>query len=61
MVSKCGVCLIGWGSDQIWGNDQMEAKGIEGDRIYLRQNKRDRSLLTTLQGSSGQGGREEPV
>lgn len=32
----------------------LEAGGASGERIYPRQNKRDRSLLTTLQGSSEQ-------
>ena len=33
----------------MWGDDQVEASGVGGKRIHLRQNKRDRSLLDAPQ------------
>jgi len=37
----------------MWGEDQVEIGGTEGERSHLRQNKGDRSLLTTPQGRVG--------
>ena len=45
----------------MWGNDRVEANGVGGERIHLKQNKGDRSLLNTSQGSSGQDSRGEAV
>lgn len=42
-------------------NNPVEADGVGGERIHLRQSKRNRSLLNTLQGSGGQGSKGEPV
>ena len=38
----------------MWGEDQVEANGAGGERIHLRQNKGNRSLWNTPQGSSRQ-------
>ena len=51
--------MIRWGPPNV-GNDWVAAGGAGGERIHLRQNKGDRSLLNT-QGSSGQDSRGEAV
>ena len=53
---------IEWGGGlHMWGNNQVEAGGTGGERIHLRQNKGDRSVLNTSQGSSGQDSKGETV
>lgn len=42
-------------------SDWMGAGGEGGQRIYLRQNKGERCLLNTLQGSGGQHSKAEIV
>lgn len=39
-----GVSPVGWGSPKV-GDDWMEASGSGGERIHLRQNKRERGLF----------------
>lgn len=45
----------------MWGEDWVEACGKEGERIHLRQDKGERSLLNTPQGSGGPDSRGEDV
>ena len=45
----------------MWGNDWVQAIGVGGGRIHLRQNKGDRSLLNTPQGCCGQESKEEAL
>lgn len=52
-----GVCLIGWGPPK-GGYDLVEANGAKVERIQLRHNKEEASLLNTLQGSSGRAGEQ---
>ena len=41
--------------------DRVGAGGAGGERIHPRQKKRDRSVLNTLQGTSGQDSKGETV
>lgn len=41
----------------MWGNDPVEAGGIGGERICLRQNKESKSLWNPLPGSRRQDSR----
>lgn len=52
LKKETGVCPID-GGPEMWDNDCVEASSAGGERIHLRQNKRDRSLLRK-QGSCGQ-------
>ena len=45
----------------MWDNNQVDACGVGGERIHLRQNKGERSLLNTQQGGSRQDSRGEAV
>ena len=45
----------------MWGYDGVETGGTAGGRFHLRQNKGDRSLPNTLQGSPGQDGKGDTV
>ena len=42
-------------------SDPVKAGGTGGETIHLRPNKRDKSLLNTLPGSSGQDSKGETV
>ena len=39
-------------------SDEMGASSVGGERIHLRQNKRDRSVLNIRQRSGGQNSKE---
>lgn len=55
-----GSLWIRWGPPNR-GNDCVEAGGAGGERIHLKQNRGDRSVLTAPQGSHGQDSRGEAV
>ena len=59
VVSKWGVRSDG--GPQMRGDEQVEARGLGDEGIHQRQNKGDRSLLNTLQGSCRKGNRGEAV
>ena len=45
----------------MWGSDQVNAGGTDGERIHPRQNKGERPLLIHGKGASGQEGRGEAL
>lgn len=55
-----GSLWIRWGPPNR-GDDCVEAGGAGGERIHLKQNTGDRSVLTAPQGSHGQDSRGEAV
>ena len=63
--SELLVCVvsasIGWGPPDVGPPDQVAASSIGGERIHPRQNKGDRNLLNTPQGSGGQDSKGETV
>ena len=62
VVSKCGVSPdLMAPRPRMWGHDLVEASGTGGERIHLRQDKGDRSLLNIAQGASRQDSGAETV
>lgn len=49
-----GVSLDRLGAPEMQGEDQVGTSGTRGARVHLRQNKGDRSLWNTPEGSCGQ-------
>ena len=54
-----------WGDsiNQMWGDsiNRVQGQRASSERIHLRQNKGGRNVLNTLQGSGGQGSKEEAL
>lgn len=45
----------------MWGDDRVEVGDTGGERIHLQQNKGDKCLWNTPQGSGAQDSREEAI